>query len=79
MHSLIRLKYVYLFFVCQKRVKNIQKYDFFINAVAWTLVESVKGLDILIDSNLKLDLRINWITAKVHACPVVYGHLATLV
>ena len=39
----------------------------FINAVCLPLVNTVKDLGILIDSQLKLDLHINSIVAKAHA------------
>ena len=41
--------------------------DLFINAVCLPLVNTVKDLGILIDSQLKLDLHINSIVAEAHA------------
>ena len=68
--------YLFILFVCRKRV---EKDDFFIYVVALYLIDSVKGLDILIDSKLKLDLHTNSIITKVHACADGDDHLAMLV
>ena len=48
-------------------ISKMHQKDMFINAVCLPLVNTVKDLVILIESQLKLDLHINSIVAKAHA------------
>ena len=50
-----------------ENVSKMHQKDVFINAVCLPLVNIVKDLGILIDSQLKHDLHINSIVAKAHA------------
>ena len=63
--SLFRLIKCSIFYV--GNLSKMHQKDVFINAVCSPLVNTVKDLGILIDSQLKLDLHINSIVAKAYA------------